>query len=161
LVIIGRFEGLSVPEPWISMPPCARTGALCAKAFIFLLLQQGFLFGDLISYRNDGKYFTADFRKGRETASEYSRTCIDMRHDNARYSADPDAARLAINAADSGATAQTSGRDAASDVLDAHKRDRRLCAIQRASLDACVFTPIIQFWTPAVEWRVLFPAGQS
>jgi hypothetical protein len=37
----------------------------------------------------------------------------------------------------------------------------RLCAIQRASLDACVFTPIIQFWTPAVEWRALFPAGQS
>jgi hypothetical protein len=28
-------------------------------------------------------------------------------------------------------------------------------------LDACVFTPITQFWTPALEWWALFPAGQS
>ena len=42
--------------------------------------------GDLISYQNDGKYSTVDFRKG-EIVSEYSNAWIDMRHDNALNSA--------------------------------------------------------------------------
>lgn len=41
------------------------------------------------------------------------------------------------------------------------RQNRRFCAIQKASFDACAFTPIIQFWTSAVEWRALFPVGQS
>ena len=43
-------------------------------------------FGDLISYQNDRKYFTACSREA-EVVSEYSNAWIDMRHDNALNSA--------------------------------------------------------------------------
>jgi hypothetical protein len=42
----------------------------------------------LLSYQNDGRYFTADFRKAGEIVIEYSNAWIDIRHDNALISAE-------------------------------------------------------------------------
>ena len=56
------------------------------RAYFSLDHSQEYGFGDMISYQNDGKYSTVDFRKG-EIVSEYSNAWIDMRHDNALNSA--------------------------------------------------------------------------
>ena len=42
--------------------------------------------------------------------SEYSRTCIDMRHDNARYSADPDTEQLDRGTASAGCGPGATGK---------------------------------------------------
>jgi len=49
-----------------AMPPRARPDNLSAPARLCLSLQWAFLFGDLISYHNDGKGRTVMGQKSRE-----------------------------------------------------------------------------------------------
>jgi hypothetical protein len=72
--MLGRQPHRIVDMP--SLPACCRRYRWAYKI------------GDLIPYQNDGKYSTADSRKGGEIVSEYSNAWIDMRHDNALNSAD-------------------------------------------------------------------------